>query len=49
MMVFVAILTPAASPFAGMLHGLKNMVSTKEIISIGLPMCIIAWLVYTLI
>lgn len=49
MMVFVAILTPAASPFAGMLHGLKNMVTTKEIISIGLPMCIIALLVYTLI
>ena len=49
MMVFVAILTPAASPFAGMLHGLKNMVSTKEIIPIGLPMCIIALLVYTFI
>lgn len=49
MMVFVAILTPAASPFAGMLHGLKHMVTTREILSLGVPICVIALLVYTLL
>ena len=49
MMVFVAVLTPAASPWAGMLFGRKDLVSAKEIVSIGLPMCLIALLFYVLI
>lgn len=49
MMVFVAILTPAASPFSGMLHGQKDAISTKEILKLGFPMCAIALIVYTVI
>lgn len=49
MMVFVAVLTPAASPWAGMLYGMKDLVSGKEIIKIGLPMCLIALFAYVLI
>ena len=49
MMVFVAILTPAASPYCGMLHARTDAVSLKEIIKLGFPMCVIAVLVYTFV
>ena len=49
MMVHVAILTPAASPYAGMLHARKEDVTFKEIISVGLPLCVAAWIIYTVI
>lgn len=49
MMVFVAILTPAASPYCGMLHARTDAVSLKEIVKLGFPMCVIAVLVYTFI
>lgn len=49
LMVFVAMLTPAASPHAGMMHGRKDIYSTKEILSIGLPMCAITLLMYIFI
>ncbi len=49
MMVFVAVLTPAASPWAGMLFGRRDLVTAKEIISIGAPMCVIALAFYVLI
>lgn len=49
LMVFVAMLTPAASPHGGMMHGRKDIYSTGEIIKIGLPMCIITLLGYVFI
>lgn len=49
MMVFMAILTPAASPYAGMLHAQKHSISFKEIQTLGIPMCIIALLLYTFV
>lgn len=49
LMVFVAMLTPAASPHAGMMHGMRNIYTTKDILRIGFPMCIGALLLYTFI
>lgn len=49
MMVFVAVLTPAASPWAGMLFGRRDLVTAKEIVMIGAPMCVIALAFYLLI
>ena len=46
MIVFVAILTPAASPYCGMLHARKDLVSFKQIESLFLPMMFIALFVY---
>lgn len=49
LMVFVAMLTPAASPQAGMMHGRKDIYSTREILSIAFPMCILTLLAYIFI
>lgn len=49
LMVFVAMLTPAASPHAGLMHGRKDIYSTGEILKIGLPMCLITWALYVFI
>ena len=49
LMVFVAMLTPAASPHAGMMHGRKDLYSTGEILKIGFPMCIITWALYSFV
>lgn len=49
LMVFVAMLTPAASPHAGMMHGRKDIYSTGEIMKIGLSMCIVTLLLYIFI
>ena len=49
LMVFVAMLTPSASPHGGMMHGRKDIYSTGEILKIGLPMCIITWLLYSFV
>ncbi len=49
LMVFVAMLTPAASPHAGMMHGRKDLYSTKDILSIGFPMCAITLIMYIFI
>ena len=49
LMVFVAMLTPAASPHAGMMFGRKDIYSPKDIISIGLPMCALTLLGYIFI
>lgn len=49
MMVFVALLTPAASPNCAMLHARKDLVEWKEIMELFLPMVIVALLVYTLV
>lgn len=49
LMVFVAMLTPSASPHGSMMHGRKDIYSTKDIISIGLPMCVITLLLYILL
>lgn len=49
LMVFVAMLTPAASPHAGLMHGMKNIYTTKEILTIGFPVCILALVMYIFI
>ena len=49
LMVFVAMLTPAASPHAGMMHGRKDLYSTGEILKIGFPMCVITWALYSFV
>lgn len=49
MMVFVALLTPAASPYCGMLHARKDLVEYKEIVQLFLPVVFFAIVVYTLI
>lgn len=49
MMVFVAMLTPAASPHAGMMHGRKDIYSTGDIMRIGFPQCILALVYYIVI
>lgn len=49
MMVFVALLTPAASPYAAVLNARKDLVTYGEIMKLFLPMCVIALLVYTFI
>lgn len=46
--VFVAILTPAASPHAGMLFGRPD-IDKKAIYALGLPFCIMGLIVYTFI
>lgn len=46
LMVFVAMLTPAASPHAGLMHGMKTIYTTKEILTIGFPMCLVTLLLY---
>ena len=49
LIVFVALLTPAASPYCGMLHARRDLVSYGEILSLFVPMFIIGLLSYTLI
>lgn len=49
MIVFVAMLTPAASVPASMVWGNKDIYSTKDILSIGFPVCIGALLFYIFI
>ena len=49
LMVFVAMLTPAASPHAGMMHGKKDIYSTGEILSVGFPMCVVTLVLYVLV
>lgn len=49
MMVFVAMLTPAASPHAGMMHGRKDIYTTKDIMYIGFPLCILSLIYYIFI
>ena len=49
MIVFVALATPAASPFCGMLHARKDLVTFKEIESVFLPMIPIALIMYTFV
>ncbi|MGI6227748.1 MAG: SLC13 family permease [Peptococcales bacterium] len=49
MMVFVAMLTPSASPHAGMMHGRKDLVSTGDIMRIGFPLVLAALVVYVII
>ena len=49
LMVFVAMLTPAASPHAGMMHGMRSIYNTKDILRIGFPMCLLALVLYIFI
>ena len=49
LMVFVAMLTPAASPHAGLMHGMKQIYTTKDILQIGFPVCLLALVMYIFI
>lgn len=49
MMVFVAVLTPAASPYCAMMHAQKEYISFKQIQMLAIPICIVALLAYTFI
>lgn len=49
MMVFVALATPAASPYCAMLHAQKDKITFKQIEICALPMCVITWICYTFI
>ncbi len=49
LIVFVALLTPAASPYCGMLHARRDLVSYGEILQLFIPMFVIALVAYTLI
>ena len=49
LMVFVAMLTPAASPHAGMMHGMRNIYDKKDIYRIGVPICVGVLLLYVFI
>lgn len=49
MMVFVALLTPAASPGCGMLHAQRDLVSYGEIMKLFLPVFVIAYFLYVTI
>jgi sodium-dependent dicarboxylate transporter 2/3/5 len=49
LIVFTALLTPAASPYCGMLHARKDLVSYGEILQLFIPMFVIALVAYTLI
>ncbi len=49
MMVFVAMLTPAASPHAGMMHGRKDIYTYGDIMRIGFPCCLMALAYYIFI
>ena len=49
LMVFVAMLTPAASPHAGLMHGMKQIYTTKDILQIGFLVCLLALVMYIFI
>ncbi len=49
LMVFVAMLTPSASPHASMMHGRKDIYTTKEILAVGFPLCLVTLLMYIFI
>ncbi|AGA70040.1 di-/tricarboxylate transporter [Desulfitobacterium dichloroeliminans LMG P-21439] len=49
MMVFVAMLTPAASPHAGMMHGRTDVYNTGEIMRLGFPICVVTLVYYIFI
>lgn len=49
MMVFVALLTPAASPYCGMLHAQRDLVNYGEIMKLFLPVFVIAYLLYVIV
>lgn len=46
MLVFVAMLTPSASPHAGMMHGRPDVISKADIYKYGVPASIVALLLY---
>ena len=49
LMVFVAMLTPAASPHAGMMWGRRDLYSAKDIMIVGFPLCVVTLLCYIFI
>lgn len=49
MVAHFALLTPAASPYAGIMHARKDLISMKDILIMGTPICLIGWLLYTFV
>ena len=49
LVVFVAMLTPAASPYTAMMWGNKEIYSVKEILQVGFPLCFGMLAMYILI
>ena len=49
MIVFNALLTPAASPYCAMLHGRRDLVSYKEIMTLFVPVFFIAYICWVLV
>lgn len=47
--VFIALLTPAASPYCGMLHARKDLISTKDIMKIFIPTIFAIAIIYIVI
>lgn len=47
--VFIALLTPAASPYCGMLHARKDLVDTSEILKVFVPMVVVAAVLYIVV
>ncbi|GCF92717.1 sodium:sulfate symporter [Enterococcus florum] len=46
MLVFMAMLTPAASPHASMMFGHKDIYDSKDIMKLGFPIVFSVWLLY---
>ncbi|TWH59202.1 sodium-dependent dicarboxylate transporter 2/3/5 [Desulfitobacterium sp. LBE] len=46
---FFAFLTPAASPYAGMMHARKDLIELNYILKFGFPICFAGLLIYALI
>jgi len=48
-LAFFSILTPAASPYAGMLHARRDLIHVSDILKMGFPFVIIGVVLYTTI
>lgn len=47
LLAFFAILTPAASPYAGMLHARKDLIHVRDILKMGFPFVVTGVALYT--
>ena len=49
MAAFFAILTPAASPYAGMMHARRDLIDVSSIMRYGFPICVLGWIFYSFV
>ncbi|AET69376.1 di-/tricarboxylate transporter [Desulfosporosinus orientis DSM 765] len=49
MIVFFALITPAASPYCGMMHARRDLIDVKDILKMGVPLLIIGLILYVLV